>query len=374
MLLFLLLATASLAAPRAPGIHVPHKKIGACSGPKFPFAAAKKAGVAITAVTRPTTAAAITTALSSASGTLIHIPPGQYNFTTVQTLKAGVSIQCECGATLTETGATAALFQSGGSAINNVIINNCMLTTTGTAGGNGSGLINVGDPSSAVYITHNTIRTSSTANGIYAWDFTNSIIANNDIGNAASAEYQGITFNTGTNDVTNNQISDNYIHNMTRMAIETQYATSGTHNSSNQHFDRNYTDTTGDLVLSIVGNNSNFNSGTIWGNVSVRGASNNIEAGTNATFVYNMTISNNIVASQTWGMLVGNVSGSVWEGNYLMVPSGNEWSQDGGYVATTEWIGTNYYLNGSAVSGWASHGPYTGAGPTRYAPSQPIAW
>jgi hypothetical protein len=354
---------------------VSHHKLppgyGACTGPNFPY---RK--VSITTTTRVTPANLVSVAAAATAGTLIVISPGTYNLTVALPITTGVSYQCQCGAKLIETGAGGDVIFATFSPVSNVVINNCYLGVTGSGQGNGTGAVIVGasTTSTNITVTHNTCENWANSNCVYLWNSSNVTIANNILRNG----YQGITWDTNTAlpSFSNIQISDNLIYNMSRYSIETGLLGTFT----GVHIDRNTVwHILGGLNISVVDGGSTANlTGTIWGNISSDypnvGGNACIEIGM-VTGNVGLTLSHNICqgsVNSDNAFLVGQMATGVIEDN-VMVGMTNAFVQDGGYVANSEWIGKNW-INGVLTSGWAAHGPYTGAGPTRFLPSQQITW
>jgi len=184
---------------------------------------------------------------------------------------------------------------------------------------------------------------------------------------AANRVYvQSNTFDTGIQPISSRMnggsldtqvISDNVIRNVSRMGIETgHFGTS----FANFHFDRNDIQTRNVLAMSIIGY---YDSETIWGN-NLHGNNWGIEVGNGANQRVKITVSQNVLTDNNWGIGPSHCPGTVIEGN-TMTRVGAPFIKDGGYDGT-EWVGINT-IDGKQVRG--AFGKTYGTEPQTYQPS-----
>jgi hypothetical protein len=213
------------------------------------------------------------------------------------------------------------------------------------------GVIVINGGAADIHIVNNTFKNFNA--GMWIW--------------AANRVYvQSNTFQTGIQPISSRMnggaldtqvISDNVIRDVSRMGIETgHFGTSFT----NFHFDRNDIQTRSVLAMSIIGY---YDSGTIWGN-NLHGNNWGIEVGNGAKQRVKLTVSQNILTDNSWGIGPSHCPGTVIEGN-TMTRVNQPFIKDGGYDGT-EWVGINT-INGKQVKG--AFGKTYGMKPQTYQPS-----
>jgi hypothetical protein len=201
-----------------------------------------------------------------------------------------------------------------------------------------------------IHVVNNTFKNFNA--GFWLWNVNNAYVQCNTFKDGIQAISS--RSNGGSND--NQVISDNVITNMSRMGIETgHFGTSFT----NFHVDRNDVSVP-DLALSIIGY---YDSGTVWGN-TIHGSHWAIEVGNGGKQRTKLTVSQNVLTSDTWGIGPSHCPGTVIEDN-TMTAVGAPFIKDGGYDGT-EWIGVNT-IGGKQVKG--AFGKTYGVKPPTYQPS-----
>jgi hypothetical protein len=302
---------------------------------------------------------------NASSGTLLSLAPGTYNVGTALNLKSGVSIQCQCGAILKST-SNNRIFT--GNPVSNVTISNCVID--GNSGGPGTtdGAIYLDGYSSGIHIANNTFQNWRRAGDLYLWLANESFVQNNVFTNG----YQPVSWmsDPGSNLLDMLVVSDNNITNYSRMGIETGFSAT----VADIHIDRNVTNNTHDMPLSIIGdigNNGGSANSTIWGNMLLCGNCANaiFEVGVQDTgkAPFDVTVSGNSIYNTVWGMTISSSLGVAILNNTFSNITNGPFGEDGGWDGT-EWIGTNT-VNGSPQVGWPGH--TYGAEPPTYSPSTP---
>jgi len=323
---------------------------------------------------------------AAASGSAVVLTPGLYKIGTALQLKTGVSIQCQYGAILQATGAPTsgtipsltspystsgnisnAIFQTTGTAANNLTISGCTLDG-GQYGGPGvySGAIELDTYSSNVTINYNTFQNWTNSQDLQLYEAQNIYFQRNLLQNG----YQGVSWKTNSGDtaISNIFFTDNIIKNFGRFGIESNISSTLT----NAHADRNQISNTYCEAVSWVGE---FQSGTVSGNIIGPMPStgqygcnpSGVEMGNNSTNAsYNITSQYNLISSATVGHTIGDAPGVAILGNtYTSVTA--PFSTDYGFNGT-QWIGLNT-INGVPVNGWVGQTQYSSTQPTLFQPS-----
>jgi hypothetical protein len=203
-----------------------------------------------------------------------------------------------------------------------------------------------------IHIVNNTFKNFNA--GMWIWAANRVYVQSN----TWDTGIQPISSRMNGGSITTQVISDNIIRNVTRMGIETGHFCSPL--CTDFHFDRNDVSTKNVLALSIIGY---YASGTIWGN-NLHDNNWAIEGGNGGGQPTKLTISQNILTRDNWGIGPSHCPGTVIEGN-TMTWVKQPFIKDGGYDGT-EWVGLNT-INGAQVNG--AFGRTYGAKPQTYQPS-----